>query len=244
MRTDDNGVPGLWRRPMSRLSQFSCERLKDRIYGHAFLSSSTGRKELVSAQRLRSLINRDVVGEVLACLCINCADQRETTVAVSSFQLGDWVTSSGQLIFALLAFNDCAQLVQGFAKKDFNDAVVHKHVRSLTADSVPRTFWPSFDEMNPGRSRRLAGQVERYRYNFFVPTLNDRIAGVGDIQEFDDDAILPFASQELIGARLPNGRIVEQGGFGKVYGFQMLEEYKDFQVVSTADNVTNITDPE
>lgn len=171
------------------------------------------------------------------CQCWNCKNRVESQKPYDIPRLCGTILGFGcspsVLLFALLVYIECPHLIVGFLERNCSDKRLEQDLAAFSEDYIRRTCWPLYDEKNPASSKRLAERFRSNKYSFIVPRIED-----GVFVEYDRSRILPFFNEKPLGRRTDDGEIIQEGAYGRVYSFDIFEEYKAFQVCSTTVLVT------
>jgi hypothetical protein len=217
----------------------ACRRLREDLELLAIPDNPTVHFErrFFPRSKLITLFTRVTVEEVLLCQCLSCTSRIQHPKGSRRPGLCDTILGRAHslhttaiLLFALLLFIECPQLISCFLEASCSDAVFEKELSSFTEDRVRRQYWPIYDEAQPDSSRRLAEQFRLHKYKFAIPCLTDQAFAT-----FDESTILPFFNEKWLGKRTSCGEVEQEGAYGRVFSFEILDEYRDFKVNISPD---------
>jgi hypothetical protein len=196
-------------------------------------------KKFVPKSALTALCSRQKVTETLKCRCATCHHHRgciqeqESPEQAADLIVGDEVPPDQEavslvLLFCLLVYVKGPQLIAFFLRKkdQFNDSVLERRAADFDDLYVRSHIWPEFDSDEPQESIILANEFRWNKYKFFLPYMKDET-----YSEFDGSTILPFVDEQPIGRFNEDGDFVQdQGAFGRVFSFNVWQEYHLFPV--------------
>jgi hypothetical protein len=189
------------------------------------------------SSKLRRKLTRNRVEEVLTCPCHSCIKRFEmrnpTHISkccddILAITKLDWFNGNDAVnLFALLIFIECPQFVIPFIQRISQREGFPKRLQDLEADFLTGKVWARFHEKHPEESRSLANDFFWQKFKFAVPYMQDE-----GYDEYTRDTILPFINERPLGRVIESGEVIQEGAFGKVYSFEILEEYRAFKVSS------------
>jgi hypothetical protein len=188
-------------------------------------------KDFYPQNRVLDLLTPERTLEVLDCQCGNCRIRceylswgnpviRDTIVATANP-----AKPRAVLLFALLTLIECPQLIRAFLQRSGSDEIFNQPLKPLTDDRVRSQYWPAFDKKEPQTSKNLARAFGQHKYQFATPILHDR-----GYANYEQRTILPFCKELLLGAVTDTGEIIPEGSSGRVYSFEIVEGYRNFEV--------------
>ena len=211
----------------------ACRRLKLDIYNIALPDTETPLdRRFFPTTKLRQLLTTARIQNVLQCSCSACTDRVGSGTRLDFIESSHMITSCALLVFSLLVYLDCPQLVHSFLRLGYHDEHLRNSSEALDESSIPDKFWPDYHQRDPSDSAQLATRFRWSRYQFFVPII------CHDYTIYDKTTILPFFNEKPLGRKCDNGDIIQEGAFGRVYSFQIVDEYRDLPVRSS--NVTSL----
>jgi hypothetical protein len=194
-------------------------------------------KRFYPKSKLKAICTLTRVKDVLECRCQRCyghfnilgefrAAQDDENILKRLHGLHQH-SASLTLIFAILVYIECPQLVVAFLKNEerANDDILEAHIDRFTTDFLRLKIWPEYDKKAPEASLALARAFKQNKYKFAVPCMNDEKYSI-----YDEHTILPFLEEEPVGRRDKHGMVIQEGAFGKVYSFKIPPEYQLFSV--------------
>jgi hypothetical protein len=177
---------------------------------------------------IAKLFTDDRIKEVLECHCSSCQDQKRVfgsrdpdleLVAITGKNLNDHRSRSCAIVlFALLVFIECPSLIYSFLDKRVGDRELESDLVTFTAEYVQLKYWPK-------QYPRLADKFHWLKFKFFVPCMRD-----DRYEEYPKGAILPFVNEQRLGRSTEAGEIINEGSFGTVFAFEIVDEYRRFSV--------------
>lgn len=194
-------------------------------------------KRFFPKSKLKAICTLNRVKDVLKCRCQRCQGHFNILSEFRAVQDDENILKrlhglhehggSLTLIFALLVYIECPQLVVAFLKNQgqVNDDILEAHIDTFTADFLRLEAWPEYDKKAPQDSLALARAFRWNKYKFAVPYMNDERYSI-----YDEHTILPFLEEEPVGRRDGHGEVITEGAFGKVYSFKIPPEYQLFSV--------------
>lgn len=177
---------------------------------------------------IKRLFTDERIREVLECVCSRCQDQKRMfsirdprssldTIASKPIN-GHRNGSCAIILFALLVYIECPSLIFSFLDKRVGDHEVQSDLTRFTAAYIQQQYWP---KQHP----KLTDKFHWNKFKFFVPFMgDDRYA------EYPKGTILPFINEQQLGRTTEAGEILNEGSFGTVFAFEIVEEYRGFEV--------------
>lgn len=186
-------------------------------------------KNFYRSSKLRQLITRDRVHEVLQCTCSSCGRRIEFQAPQNVAKCCEDILSIRHVLcfnrndalnlFALLVAIECPQFMIPFLKI-LQSGNVPEMLDDLSPDFLRNRVWRRFDDKWPDESAFLAKEFSWQKYKFSVGSVTN------SYEVFDRRVVLPYI----------NERPIDEGGFGKVYSFEIPEEYRRRLVSFPASN--------
>jgi hypothetical protein len=212
--------------------EVACRRLRDDIVSLAIPDEPDFdvQKKFFPKRQLTELLVRDRIGRVLRCQCAHCTSRAEGRRHGDVSHLCDTILGKRSpetisiLLFALLVFIECPQLISGFLEMSTYDKSLEEDVSVFTEEHVRRTYWPLFDSQHPKDSKRLANEFRSFIFKFTVPLISEAFVS------YHRSTIFPFCNETPLGRTTDDGDIIQEGAFGRVFAFNIIDGYKDFQV--------------
>ena len=218
------------------MSTFPCEpicrSLKYRIEASAIADEEIPEtdKKFFPKSQLRRHLNKETIYEVLNCRCDSCTSRRDDhahNLDLDTF--AQQIASQSSVLFALLLYIECPQLITIFLRKAYDDSRLEND-QKISPNYVRRQFWPCYDERHPHDSERLAKAFAAHIFKFVVAPFTDEPYSV-----YGPLTRLPFINEKPLGRRTHNGTIQQEGAFGNVYAFRVSDEYRNLTVSSFCD---------
>ena len=216
------------------MSTFPCEpicrSLKYRIEASAIADeeiSETDKKFFPKSQ-LRRRLNKETIYEVLKCRCDSCTSRRDDH-NLDLDAAAQQIASQNSVLFALLLYIECPQLITIFLRKAYDDAQLEND-QGIPPDYVRRQLWPCYNARYPDDSKRLAKAFAEHTFKFVVPPFTDEPYSV-----YGPSNRLPFINEKPLGRRTDDGIIQQEGVSGNVYAFRVSDEYRNLTVSSFCD---------
>ncbi len=192
-------------------------------------------KKFFSKFDIRKLFAPDAVTDLLACTCQRCTGLRESNgiqlrqmSKVANAIIGAPKDHDMQrtflLILGLLLYIDYPALIAGFVQRKCYDCCLEADLRQLTAIQFQQKFWPKLLNSAPKKSSLIMERFRWKKYNFFVPTLDNKFS------TYDQHTILPFINEKKVGRKTIDGAIIFEGAYGRIYSFEIHDEYREFIV--------------
>ena len=183
-------------------------------------------KKFFPRAKLKNLLTKEKIGEVLLCRCPSC--RRRQVNLIEEQDLAEWslqISSQCVLLFSLLVYINCPQFIVSFLQLGYSDNHLDESVDDICTNHLRQRVWPTYDETNRGDSERLANKFREHMHKFAVPVIN------GDLySKYDRLTRLPFVNVQPLGKARQDGGIYQEGAFGHVYSFEILDEHKSLPV--------------
>jgi hypothetical protein len=182
-------------------------------------------KKFIPLAKVVSILLHHTIENVLQCRCPYCSDHRRFSGKHEAGRTASRITAptrkcrTGSLVlFALLTYIKCPCLINIFLERGITDHELLNDTEIFTTDYVQHEF---------GLDSDLARRFHWEKYKFTVPELiND------GYEEYSENTILPFINERPLARHTESGQMVWEGGFGKVYAFELMDGYEDFPVRS------------
>lgn len=178
--------------------------------------------------RIKTLFNDERIKEVLECQCSRCHDQKRmfgsrdpesSLVKITCKEINRHRSGScAILLFALLVYIECPSLIYSFLDKCLSDHELESDLAKFTAGYIQHQYWP---KQHP----KLADKFHWNKFKFFVPFMRD-----DRYEEYPRGTILPFVNEQQLGRSTETGEILNEGSFGTVFAFEIVDGYKGFPV--------------
>jgi len=196
-------------------------------------------RRFAPVDKLRSYLTQDKVKWLLGCRCSTCKKDHaafKRDIKPTEF-IGRIVGSENEAtrrdpaktafaLFALLISIEHPLLIVGFVMRQCSDHNLETSPALFSADHLRTHYCKEFatrvglDEFNEFVSD-FAEALPKYA----VPRMNS-----GEYSIYGPDTILPFIKERKLGVRGEDGIIRQEGAHGKVYAFEIYEEYRQFPV--------------
>lgn len=185
-------------------------------------------KKFFPKSQLQRLLVKETIREVLLCRCDSCAnrcdDRADNWDLDSSAQQ---IASQSPVLFALLLYIECPQLITLFLAKGYEDSQLENADQDISPGYVRQHFWPRYDGKDSRDAERLAKAFGAHISKFAVPPFTDDLYSV-----YGPSTRLPFINEKPLGTESSDGRIHQEGAFGHVYAFRVPVEYRSLTVSS------------
>ena len=190
--------------------------------------------------RLRTYLTREKVAWLLQCPCTTCKKHHAVFRRnVSPIELLDQIvgpenepdavynpSKSSFALFALLIFIEYPLLVRGFLMRSCRDIFLENRSASSFSPQILKDYCREFAEREgDGEFDAFAADFTQNLPQFAIPRMNSSGYSV-----YSPDTILPFINERKIGIQEPDGTVREEGANGRVYAFEIYEEYRQFPV--------------
>ncbi|KAH8655060.1 kinase-like domain-containing protein [Tricladium varicosporioides] len=197
------------------------------------------RQRFIPVDKLRSYLTRERVTWLLECPCWSCKKDHSVfrrdkppTEFIGRI-VGPENDANDQrdpaktafALFALLISIEHPLLIIGFVTRRCSDHVLETRTPELfSIDNLRKGYCLEFttavgDEDFKGFASDFAESLPK----FAVPRMDS-----GEYSIYGQDTILPFTNEQKIGKRGEDGVIQHEGAHGKVYSFEIYEEYRQF----------------
>lgn len=200
-----------------------CIKLRDDLGDLVVPTDVPDHQRFFPKSQVKRLFTDERIREVLECVCSRCQDQKRmfrrrdsqsSVVTIGGHRNGPCAI----LLFALLVYIECPSLIYAFLDKRLCDLEVESNLTKFTAQYIQQQYWPK-------QHFRFADKFDWSKFKFFVPFMRD-----DRYEEFPAGTILPFVNEKRLGRSTEAGEIVNEGSFGTVFAFEILDEYRGFQV--------------
>ena len=218
-----------------------CSNARRQVKRLFVLDEARPHQRFFPVDKLRSFLTREKVIWLLECHCPTCKkDHASFKRAKPPIEFIDRIVGpesdanaqrdpakTALALFALLIFIEHPLLIIGF--------VIHQCSDHTLETRAPGQF--SFRNLKEGYCKELAASVPDHDFKqfaadfaealpkFAVPRMDSGVYSVYGL-----DTILPFTNERKIGVRGEDGVIRQEGAHGKVYAFEIYEEYRQFPV--------------
>jgi len=178
---------------------------------------------------IKRLCTEGRIKAVLECCCAKCQEHQRIFGFRDPALSARAITGKSQnghsncavVLFALLVYIECPSLIYSFLDKRLNDHYFESELADFTAKYVLQIFGSRVHTM-------LADRFHWNKYKFAVPYMKD-----GSYEEYPSSTILPFVNETRLGRSTETGEILNEGSYGTVFAFEILDEYKAFAVSYT-----------
>lgn len=181
-----------------------------------------------------------VARQILECRCIRCAKHRHCIGHSSSTEeklqaiLGSSgnppfnpkeppYRSSALVLFSLFVAIRHPALITTLLNRRIDDNSLQSGPRNALVVLEERSNWHWMDDVD--YEGTFMGALERFLPMFAVPHFENN-----HYAEFEASTVLPFVEEEHIGRKGPNDEVVDEGGFGRIYGFKIYDCYNQLRV--------------
>jgi hypothetical protein len=198
------------------------------------------RQRFVPADKLRSYLTRPKVTWLLQCHCPTCKSDHAAfrrTLTPTEF-IGSIVgpendsnarpnpAKTALALFALLIYIEHPLLIVGFVMRGCSDHALERTPALFSIDHLRQRYSQEFAlRVGDERFKEFATDFAEYLPKFAVPRMDS-----GEYSVYELDTILPFMNEQKIGIRDADGVVQHEGAHGKVYSFEIYEEYRQFPV--------------
>lgn len=211
-----------------------CAEAYTAIFG-AFEPQGDGRSKVPVNQRfyprdkLKKILTRDRVAEVLKCSCDHCEQQRQDLKLIDqpSKYIDSILDASLPAIslFALLIFIRAPPFVVGFLDRQVYDQSICNVPEFFLEVNIGEKYWSNFQRRRREMSESLEDEFRNHLFQFAIPTFTSRQYHV-----FHEQTLLPFVGQRQLGIIDDDGRLVNEGAYGTVYAFKIWPAYNGLPV--------------
>ncbi|KAF3385731.1 Mitogen-activated protein kinase 12 [Talaromyces pinophilus] len=205
---------------------FPCAEARTAIYG-AFEPQGDGRSRVPENQRfyprdkLKKILTRDRVAEVLKCSCDHCEQQRRDLKLIDPpSKYIDSILDAAISLFALLLFIRASPFVAGFLVERVYDQSICNVPGAFLKVNIGDQYWSNFHKRRKEESEALEDEFRNHLFQFAIPTLTSR-----HYHAFHEQIMLPFVEQRQLGRIDEDGRLVNEGAYGTVYAFKIWPAY-------------------
>jgi hypothetical protein len=181
--------------------------------------------------KLKEILTKDRVTQVLNCSCDHCRQQRQDLRSVD--QPSDYIDSilDARLpaisLFSLLIFIRAPPFVVGFLDRQVHDQSICNLPGDFLEVNIGEKYWSYFHRRRREESESLEDEFRNHLFQFAVPTFTSRQYHV-----FHEQTILPFIEQLQLGRIDEDGRVVNEGAYGTVYACKIWPAYNALPVSS------------
>ena len=190
--------------------------------------------------KLRAYLTRDHTIWILNCPCRKCKTLCHAfTTCTSRTQFIDRIvgppnnsaasrdpSKTAIALFSLLIYIEYPLLILGFAMRNCYD--FHLATRSTTTFSSDHLR----DYCHEFIAKEGNDQFEQFSADFATALPRFAIPRMesGAYSIYTRDTILPFVNEAPVGIRDADGNVRQEGAYGRVYSFEIYDEYRDFPV--------------
>jgi hypothetical protein len=129
-------------------------------------------------------------------------------------------------LFALLIFIEHPLLIIGFVMRRCSDHALERTPTLFSIEHLQREYCQEYaNRIGDEQFKEFATDFAEYLPKFAIPRMDS-----GEYSVYGPDTILPFLNEQKIGVRGPDGVVQQEGAYGKVYSFEIYEEYRQFPV--------------
>jgi hypothetical protein len=129
-------------------------------------------------------------------------------------------------LFALLIYIEHPLLIIGFLMRECCDFFLERRSPASFSRELLRAYCREFaDREGDEEFGRFASEFTQFLPQFAIPRMDSGVYSV-----YGADTILPFVNERKIGIQDPDGTIRQEGANGRVYSFEIYEEYRNFSV--------------
>lgn len=222
---------------MSR-EEARCSSARHQIKRFFVGDANRPRQRFVPVDKLRSYLTRPRVTWLLECRCRTCTNdhapfRRARTEFIGSI-VGPENDSNTPLdpgktalaLFALLIFIEHPLLIIGFVMRRCSDHALERTPTLFSIEHLQREYCQEYaSRVGDEQFKEFATDFAEYLPKFAIPRMDSGVYSV-----YGPDTILPFLNEQKIGVRGPDGVVQQEGAYGKVYSFEIYEEYRQFPV--------------
>jgi hypothetical protein len=217
-----------------------CSSARRDVRGLFVMDKARPGQRFFPLDKLRTYLTREKVAWVLQCSCTTCrrhyavfrrnkspiefldrivgpADEPDTAYNPSKTSFA---------LFALLIYIEYPLLVLGFLMRSCYDFLLENRSTSSFSSVALREYCQEFaDREGDEEFDAFAADFIQLLPQFAIPRMDS-----GGYSEYSADTILPFINEKKIGIQDPDGSFREEGANGRVYAFEIHEEYRKFPV--------------
>lgn len=217
-----------------------CEAANDIIGGLFVEDEGRPGQRFYPVNKVRSYLARDRVVWLFECPCINC--RREFGFFRSNMSPADFAdrivgpedepdsrrdsSKTAFSLFALLIYIKHPMLIIGFVWTHISDYHLETRVsNTFSKETLRNAYCQDFAARDATKFARFASDFILFLPQFAIPRMNS-----GGYSLYSADTILPFINETMIGDIGPDGSVIQEGAHGRVYAFEIYDEYRDFSV--------------
>ena len=172
---------------------------------------------------------RNRVEDVLKCSCSSCTSRVEAALESDIVESPHKILSCSLLVFALLVHIKCPKLIFSFIRRGFHDDQLLDTRQDTSIEDICTYFWPIYHERDRTESIKIARRFKFHMHRFAIPLMGDNTFRV-----YDQSTILPFVNEKPVGTKNQDGEIIQEGAYGRIFSFEIVEEYQNIPVRSTS----------
>jgi hypothetical protein len=128
-------------------------------------------------------------------------------------------------LFGLLLYIGHPQFIAAFLQRRCNDHTFDTRSDSLSVDALRGIFGPNYDKRYPEESQAIAKLFRKHMFDFAIPQMDSSSYNI-----YDERTILPFINEKPLGRQAQDGEFIHEGAYGRVFSFEIYEEYRKFPV--------------
>ncbi|KAF2234854.1 hypothetical protein EV356DRAFT_137274 [Viridothelium virens] len=210
----------------TELTSFPCLKLRDDLEDLSVPNDNSvpQNRRFFPRSSVKRLCTEGWISSALHCCCLKCREHRQTAQRPPNSPyyyaaiIGENKSSrcdSGRvgILFALCVCSECPSLIYSFIDKGITDDYFENHMSQFTASNIRQKYWSS---IHPRYSERFHWNKYRFATPFLKKILFD---------EYPSEIILPFLKESRLGKQNKHGEIEDEGSYGKVFAFEILDEY-------------------
>jgi hypothetical protein len=223
-----------------------CSQLRETIGSLATpdLEEIGHHKQFYPRDKLRDVLTRKQVEKLLSCACVRCrTDVARLKLVGDSFHDVDSIVGrigSNQhpaetaiSLFSLLLYIGHPQFIAAFLQQRCNDHVFDTQTSDFSIEKLQRTFGAAYNKRHSEESLRIAKLFRKNMFEFAIPRMDS-----GSYTIYDGRTILPFVNEKPLG-RHEDGEFIQEGAYGRVFSFEIWDEYRKFRVRDLDPILTN-----
>ncbi|KAE9379781.1 kinase-like protein [Stipitochalara longipes BDJ] len=213
-----------------------CSIARHHIKGFLVGDENRPRQRFVPVDKLRTYLTRSTVTWLLECKCPTCSKdhalfRRGRTEFIGSI-VGPENDSNTQpdpsktalALFALLIYIEHPLLILGFVIRRCSDHGLERTPTSFSIEHLRREYCEEYaNRVGDRHFKEFANDFAEHLPKFAIPRMDS-----GEYSVYGPDTILPFLNEQKIGVRGRDGEVHQEGAHGKVYSFEIYEEYRQF----------------
>jgi hypothetical protein len=107
----------------------------------------------------------------------------------------------------------------------YNDHAFDTCPSSFSVEALRGIFGPNYAKRYPEESLAIAKLFRKHMFDFAIPQMDSSSYNV-----YDERTILPFINEKPLGRQAEDGEFIHEGAYGRVFSFEIYEEYRKFPV--------------